>query len=84
MSKIIGYILFLVCCISFGLILVFPWFDFSKKQIAVITTGLIIVGEISFYLSIFFLGKTFFAKIKNKLKFWKSKSNDPGLTNHSG
>lgn len=77
MIKIVGYILLIICCISFLLIPVFPWFGYSKTQIAGITTALIIVGEVTFYLSIFILGKSFYAKIKNKLKFWKPKENDP-------
>lgn len=74
MIKIIGYITLLISCILFGLILVVPWFDFSKSQIAGITTGLIIAGEILFYLSLFILGRSFFDKIKSKLKFWKRKN----------
>lgn len=77
MIKIVGYILLIICCISFLLIPVFPWFGFSKTEIAGITTALIIVGEVTFYLSIFILGKSFFEKIKTKLKFWKQKEKDP-------
>ncbi len=71
--KTIGYIMLSVSCISFLLILVVPWLGFSKIQIAGITTGLIIAGEILFYLSLFILGKSFYEKFKNKLKFWKAK-----------
>jgi len=53
-----------------------PWLDISKIQIAGITTGLIIAGEILFYLSLVILGRSFYDKIKSKLKFWKSKTND--------
>jgi hypothetical protein len=52
---------------------------FSKVQIAGITTGLIIAGEILFYLSLFILGRSFYDKIKNKLKFWKKQPSDPTL-----
>jgi hypothetical protein len=58
------------------MILIVPWFGFSKIQLAGITTGLIIVGEILFYLSLFILGKSFYEKIKSKLKFWKKKAKD--------
>jgi hypothetical protein len=68
MVKIIGYILLLISCLLFLLILVVPWFGFSKIQIAGITTGLIIAGEILFYLSLIILGKSFYEKIKSKLK----------------
>ena len=80
MIKTIGYILLLISCISFLLILVVPWIGFSKIQIAGITTGLIITGEILFYLSLFILGRSFWDKIKSKLKFWKVKTNSPDLT----
>jgi multisubunit Na+/H+ antiporter MnhE subunit len=76
MLKTIGYILLVVSCFLFLSILVVPWMGFSKIQIAGITTGLIIAGEILFYLSLFILGKSFWYKIKSKLKFWKVKSND--------
>ena len=79
MVKTIGYILLLISCVSFLLILVVPWIGFSKIQIAGITTGLIIVGEVLFYLSLFILGRSFYDKIKRKLKFWKIKTNDPDL-----
>lgn len=78
MVKIIGFILLVISCLLFLMILIVPWFGFSKGQIAGITTVLIIAGEILFYLSLFILGKSFFDKIKNKLKFWKAK---PGNTN---
>jgi len=74
--KIIGYILLSISCLLFILIPVVPWFGFSTGQIAGITAGLLIAGEILFYLSLIILGRTFFDKIKNKLKFWKSKAND--------
>ena len=73
MAKIIGYILFLISCLLWGLIFIIPWLDFSKSQIAGITTTLIIVGEVCFYISMIMLGKQFLNKIKNKLMFWKIK-----------
>jgi hypothetical protein len=73
MVKTIGYIL----------LLIIPWFGFSKIQFAGITTGLIIVGEILFYLSLIILGRRFYDKIKSKLKFWKVKTNDPNLPRQS-
>jgi hypothetical protein len=79
MIKIIGYILLLISCTSFLLILIVPWFHFSKSQIAGITAILLIIGEILFYLSLFILGKSFFDKIKNKLKFRKTKTIDTNL-----
>lgn len=81
MIKTIGYIILVISCLSFIMIPVVPWLGFTKIQIAGITTGLIITGEILFYLSLFILGRSFYEKIKSKLKFWKAKSNDPNLPN---
>jgi multisubunit Na+/H+ antiporter MnhE subunit len=78
MIKVTGYIVLLISFLLFLMILVVPWFGFSKIQIAGITTGLIIAGEILFYTSLIILGKSFFDKIKSRLKFWKVKSNDTG------
>jgi multisubunit Na+/H+ antiporter MnhE subunit len=55
------------------MILVIPWLGFTKWRIAGITIGLIITGEVLFYLSLFILGRSYYDKIKSKLKFWKSK-----------
>ena len=79
MVKTLGYILLLISCLSFLMILIVPWLGFSKIQIAGITTGLIIAGEILFYLSLIILGKSFYDKIKSKLKFWKAKTGDANL-----
>lgn len=77
MVKISGYIMLLISCLSFLTILLVPWFELTTGQKAGLTTGLIITGEILFYASLIILGRSFFNKIKNKLKFWKSKPNDP-------
>ena len=58
------------------MILIVPWFGFSKIQLAGITTALIIAGEILFYLSLFILGRSFYEKLKSKLKFWKTMKKD--------
>jgi len=73
MSKLIGYIIFGICCVLWGLILVVPFLGFSAVKIAGITTGLIIAGEITFYLSIFLIGKEFLVKMKNKFRKVKEK-----------
>jgi len=83
MLKTIGYILLIISCLSFLMILIVPWLGFSKIQIAGITTGLIITGEILFYLSLFILGRSLYDKIKSKLKFWKSKSKNPDIPEQS-
>ena len=79
MLRSIGYILLVISCISFISILIVPWLGFSKIQIAGITTGLIIAGEILFYVSLIILGRSFWDKIKSKLVFWKAKAKDSGL-----
>jgi hypothetical protein len=79
MLKTTGYILFVISCLSFLMILVVPWLGFSKVQIAGITTGLIIAGEILFYTSLIILGRSFWDKIKSRLLFWKVKTTDPDL-----
>jgi hypothetical protein len=56
------------------MIFIVPWLGFSKMQIAGITTGLIIAGEVLFYTSLIILGRSFWDKITGKLKFRKSKS----------
>ena len=71
MIRIFGYSLLALSTISFLLILVIPWFGYSKGQIAGLITGLIIVGEVTFYLSIFILGKSFWEKIKAMFRFRK-------------
>ena len=73
MGKTIGYILLAISCLSFLMMLVVPFLGFSKIQIAGITTGLLITGEVLFYLSLFILGRSFYDKFKSKLKFWKPK-----------
>lgn len=78
--KIFGFILLGISCLSFLLILVFPWLGFTGKQIAVITTTLIITGEVTFWVSILILGKSFYQKIKNFLKFRKKNTTDDNQT----
>ena len=73
MIKTLGYLLFGICCISFLAILIVPIMGFSAKHIAGITITLIIIGEVTFYLSLILLGKGFFNKIRDKLKLRHSK-----------
>ena len=77
--RITGYVMFCISCLSFILILIFPWLGFSKGRIAGITTGLIITGEVLFYSSLLILGKSFWHKIKSKLTFRKMRTNNPDL-----
>ena len=75
MAKLAGYIIFGISCLLWGLILVVPFMGFSGGKIAGIATGLIIAGEITFYLSIFLIGKEFLVKIKNKFRRRKTETN---------
>jgi hypothetical protein len=74
MAKVAGYIIFGISMVCWGLLLVIPFLGFSAARIAAITTGLIVAGEITFYLSIFLIGKEFLIKLKNRFKFRKSKT----------
>jgi hypothetical protein len=81
--KIIGYTVLSISCFLFVLIPVVPWFDLSTGQKAGVSAGLLIAGEILFYLSLFILGRSFFDKIKTKLKFWKAKTNGSDISAES-
>jgi len=74
--KICGYVILLISCVLWGLIAIIPFLGYSKKETAGIITILIITGEITFYVSIIILGKSFLNKIKSFLMFWKKKSED--------
>ena len=78
MTKIIGYIILGISVLIWLMIPVVPFLGFSVAKVAGITTGLIIAGEITFYLSIFLIGKEFLVKIKNWFKRRKSKSTEEG------
>jgi hypothetical protein len=74
MVKLIGYVILGISIVIWLLIPVVPFLGFSVGKAAGITTGLIIAGEITFYLSIFLIGKEFLVKIKNWFKRRKAKS----------
>ncbi len=75
MTKKLGFLLLIICCLSFRLILVVPWFVSSGGKMAGIITGLVVEGEITFYSGIALLGKEYYSKYKSKLMFWKKKQN---------
>jgi hypothetical protein len=74
--RIAGYTVLIISILLWVLIAVIPFLGFSTKEMAGIITGLIIAGEITFYLGILLLGKTIYAKIKSKMMFWKKKTED--------
>jgi hypothetical protein len=53
--------------LTWAAIATLPFFDFSISMIAAITTSLVVVGEVAFLLSVFFLGKEFLIKVKSHL-----------------
>ena len=65
MKKVIGYFLFVISFIAWAAIAALPFLNLSIEMAAAITTGLIVGGEIAFFLSIVLLGKEFLAKIKS-------------------
>lgn len=71
MIKTIGYILLITCVFLWLLVLLVPFMELTTGKKAGIITGLIIAGEVTFYLGIAFLGKTIYARIKEKLRFRK-------------
>jgi hypothetical protein len=73
MTKLIGYIILGISIVIWLMIPVVPFLGFSVGKAAGITTGLIIAGEVTFYLSIFLIGKEFLVRLKNKFKLRKSK-----------
>ena len=65
LRKIFGYSLMILSVLLWLGIFLIPFFELSKTQITGVTTFLIISGEAAFYLSLFFLGKEVWQKIKN-------------------
>jgi hypothetical protein len=68
MKTIVGYFLFVFSFVAWAAIALLPFFDLSIAMASAITTGLIIAGEIAFYVSIVLLGKEFLIKVKNYFK----------------
>ena len=68
MKMIVGYFLFVLSFVAWAAIALLPFFELSIAMASAITTGLIIAGEVAFYISIVLLGKEFLIKIKNYFK----------------
>ncbi len=64
MKKVIGYCLFILSFVAWGIIAVLPFLELSKGQIASFTTILVILGEVFFWTSTLLLGKEFINTIK--------------------
>ena len=70
--RISGFVILVFSCIMFLLIPVVPFLGFSAGKKAAIATGLLITGEVTFYLSLFILGKSFWEKLKSWFRFRKT------------
>jgi len=68
MRKILGYILLVLSCVAWGAITTLPFFPISVGQAAAATTGLIVLGEASFFLGVLLLGREVWEKIKALFK----------------
>jgi hypothetical protein len=73
LKKAAGYILLALSCLAWAAIFALPLFEISVGEIAALTTGLIVVGEATFFLGIALLGREAWEKIK-AVFFKKEKS----------
>ncbi len=64
MRKAFGYALLVLSFLTWGAILTLPLFQISVGVAAALTTVLIIIGEVTFYLGIALLGREVWEKIK--------------------
>lgn len=64
MRKAAGYTLLALSFLAWGAILTLPLFRISTGIAAALTGGLIITGEVTFYLGIALLGREVWEKIK--------------------
>jgi len=84
LGKLAGYIILTISVLVWLAIPIVPFLSLSVGAKTGITTGLIVVGEITFYLGILLIGKEFWAKLKEKFRIKKTKtseqSNEPTET----
>lgn len=66
--RIVGYVLFTLSFLLWGVIFMLPFFIKNVPKMLAINTVLLIVSEGSFALSVFILGKEFWQKIKSFFK----------------
>lgn len=64
MRKTAGYALLVLSFLAWGAIVTLPFLKITIGEAAALTTGLIIAGEVTFYLGIALLGKEVWEKIK--------------------
>jgi len=65
MRRIIGYTLFVFSWVAWAVIASLPFLGISLGLAAAITTGLLVVGETAFGVSLVLLGPDFWNKIKS-------------------
>ncbi len=68
MKKTIGYTLFILSWLAWGVIALLPFFDLSTAMVATITTIMLILGEVFFWISTLLLGSEFMVAIKSFFK----------------
>jgi len=69
--KKIGLFLIFLSFFWYGLMLLLPFFHFSIGVKGIIVSSLVILGEASFWIGGFILGKEMLAKIKSKINIFK-------------
>jgi hypothetical protein len=68
MKKALAYVLLALSVLAWGAIAVLPFLQISIGTAAALTTGLLIGGEIAFFVGIALLGKEAWEKIKSIFK----------------
>ena len=68
--KMLGFILFGICTVSFLLIILVPFLKLKTGTRAVILGSLFVAGEVTFYAGVAILGKAYWTQVKNRLKRW--------------
>jgi len=81
--RITGFTILGISCVLFLLIPVVPFMGFPAAKTAGIAAGLLIAGEITFYLSIFILGRSLWEKLKSRFSFPGKKKKETGLSTDS-
>ena len=73
MKKVFGCVLLALSVLAWGAIAALPLLNISIGTTAALTTGLLIGGEISFFVGVALLGKEAWEKIKSvfKKKLWE-------------
>lgn len=65
MRKALGWLLFVLCCVSFFVVLVIPFMAFSHAEKASYMAGAYIFSQITWWLCLPLLGKEFIAWTKS-------------------